>query len=60
LSAEPSIWLPGGDLFGALAIAGRGRVPPAVDALALLASAIAALLGLALARWSLARWRREP
>jgi hypothetical protein len=60
MSSEPSAIWPGGDLFAALAIAGRGRVPPPIDARSLACAALAIAAGFGLARWSIARWRREP
>lgn len=59
LALEPSSIWPGGDFLQALAITGRGRVPPAIDGRSLLAAAFVAALGLGLARWSLASWRRD-
>jgi hypothetical protein len=60
MATDPPSFVPGGDLFAALAIVGEGRVPPALDPRVLLTSAAAVAVGLALARWSLASWRREP
>jgi len=60
MSAEPSPIWPGGDLVTALAIAERGRVPPPISLQAPLAAMLAAAFGLALARWSIAHWRRAP
>jgi hypothetical protein len=51
--------VPGGDLLDALSIASRGRVPPAIDARSFAVCALIAAIGLSLARWSLAHWRRE-
>jgi hypothetical protein len=59
MAVNPPAAIPGADLLAALAFAGEGRVPPALDVRVLATSAAAVVLGLALARWSLASWRRE-
>ena len=50
-------WLPGADLWTALEIAGRGRVPPPIDPRAFAAGAVLAIVGLLLAAAGLRRWR---
>jgi hypothetical protein len=60
MSADTSPLWPGGDLVTALAIVERGRVPPPISSHAMITAMIAAASGLALARWSIARWRRAP
>jgi hypothetical protein len=58
MAIAPPSAIPGADLLSALAIAGEGRVPLALDLRVLATSAVAVVLGLALARWSVASWRR--
>jgi hypothetical protein len=60
MSVEPSAVWPGGDLFGALAIVGGGRVPSAIDARSIACAALLVVAGIGLARWSIVQWRREP
>jgi hypothetical protein len=59
MAPRPSAIWPGADLLDALAIAGHGRVPPEIDARSIAVAALVVAGGLGLARWSLARWRRE-
>ncbi len=48
-AATPPSWVPGADLFDALAIVGRARVPAAVDLRSFAVALMMALVGLGLA-----------
>ncbi len=50
-------WIPAADLWNALAIAGAGRVPRAIEPTAIAASAVLASIGLAIGSAGLRRWR---
>jgi len=57
LADRPPSWLPGGDLWTALAITGEGRVPIGVDGRSLAVGAALVLVGLGIGAAGLRRWR---
>jgi hypothetical protein len=57
LAERSPAWLPAADLWDALATAGSGRVPRAIDPAAVASSAILVAIGLALGHAGLRRWR---
>jgi len=57
LADRPPAWLPGADLFGALDVAGAGRVPAALDPLSFAAGAVLSAAGLLLAARGISSWR---